>query len=86
MKKRKADRTIAIDGDWVLVERTERSAGGWLSLHLSRKGRVKKRSWWLGWNGERLARNADTALLAEHEPERLRWLEQTLKEDRSWAN
>jgi hypothetical protein len=34
----------------------------------------KKRNWWLGWNGERLAKNRDAVLLFKHEPEIYQWV------------
>jgi hypothetical protein len=55
----------------------------WLNLKLElrkpgRKGRREKRNWWLGWNGKRLARSSDAALLEKHEPEIYQWVIETL--------
>jgi hypothetical protein len=36
--------------------------------------RGRKRSWWFGFNGERLARNSDSSRLAEHCPEVYAWV------------
>jgi hypothetical protein len=66
---------IAHKDEWTLFEVVDRSCNGWKSLHLRRSGaRLPKGSWWLGWNGERLARNHDLAVLAEHHEDVLRWV------------
>jgi hypothetical protein len=74
---------VALDGEWVLVELMELRRGGWRSLKLYRKRRrsadVKKRTWRMGWNGERFAHNRDTGLLAEHHSERFKWIETHLR-------
>ena len=68
---------LATVGDFVLFERRDRSTSEWRSLKLVRTGGdavKRKRNWYLGWNGERLSRNADTAHLAEHYPEIAAWV------------
>jgi hypothetical protein len=55
--------------DFELFERVGKSGGGWRSLKLVRAGRHKKRNWWLGWNGERLARSSDAGKLYAHHGE-----------------
>jgi hypothetical protein len=57
-------------GDFELFERSSGS-DGWRDLRLIRtgKGKFRKRSWWLGWNGERFAQNHDFKILEEHYPE-----------------
>jgi hypothetical protein len=42
---------------------------GFRQFKLASKHRMHKANWWLGWNGERLARNHDVRLLYEHNPE-----------------
>lgn len=50
------------------------AADGWRSLKLVLNGKSKKRTWWLGWNGDRLSRNADTRLLATDHPQIHEWV------------
>jgi hypothetical protein len=65
--------------EWTLYEVSRLSLNGWKSLHLKRSGLgAPKTSWWLGWNGERLARNRDLALLAEHHGDVLNWVYKVL--------
>jgi len=56
-----------------LIERVGKHAPPWYSYKLACPkrpgGRTTKKSWWLGWNGERLARNRDAGLLAKHFPD-----------------
>jgi hypothetical protein len=58
---------------WTLYEYRP-PTGRWHSLKLVATGRRRKRSWWLGFNGERLSRTTDAGLLAEHEPAILQWV------------
>jgi hypothetical protein len=75
---------IASRGEWTLFDVVNRSGNGWRSLHLTRDGKkLQKRSWWLGWNGERLARNCDLGLLAEHHEDVLEWVYEVLDGDRA---
>jgi hypothetical protein len=60
-----------------LYRRPHRSNDSWISLKLIRP-LGKKRNWWLGWNGERLAKNHDAMLLFKHEPEIYQWVINTL--------
>jgi hypothetical protein len=64
-------RLIGKVGEFELFESKPVSADGWQSLRLIRtgNGKFRKRSWWLGWNGERLAENRDAKILEEHYPE-----------------
>ena len=59
-------------------------ANGWKNLKLVKHepGRRKwgtKRNWWLGWNGERLARKRDAEILAKYNPELEAWVIETLQ-------
>jgi hypothetical protein len=63
---------------FVLFERPSKANEVWRSLKLTCSERRKKRNWWLGWNGERLARNRDAGLLAEHDPEVYAWVIQEM--------
>ncbi|WP_155255193.1 hypothetical protein [Bradyrhizobium elkanii] len=69
---------IAERDDLQLFNRDFADKGEWRSLRLIKGGRksrrVPKRSFWLGWNGQRLARNHDTGVLAEHYPEIYDWV------------
>jgi hypothetical protein len=52
------DEIIAQSGSWRLVDR-HKGGHGWLSLKLEYTGPRRrkpsgKRTWWIGWNGERL--------------------------------
>jgi hypothetical protein len=42
---------------------------GFQQFNLVLKQPIHKANWWLGWNGERLARNHDARLLYENNPE-----------------
>jgi hypothetical protein len=66
---------LAVNG-FTLYEREGCSTAQWRSLKLVREPRKagKQNAWWLGWNGERLARNTDTKKLAKHHPEVLQWV------------
>ena len=47
----------------------------WDNLKLiSKKPRLHKASFLLGWNGERLARSKDCQILLEHSPEVYEWI------------
>jgi hypothetical protein len=66
---------IARREGFTLFERTGAGANGWRSFKLIREGRgLKKRNWWIGWDGDRLARTADAGKLREHEPEIYDWM------------
>ena len=64
-------RLIGKVGEFELFESKPASTDGWRSLRLIRtgNGKFRKRSWWLGWNGERLSENRDAKILEEHYPE-----------------
>jgi hypothetical protein len=77
---------IAATAHFALFERTEWSNATWRSLKLERTdGQGKKRKWSLGWNGERLARNADAAKLSEHHPDVYDWVIESLQSRRHAA-
>ena len=61
---------LAINGEFVLLERTAKSTPEWRSLKLTRyPGETgKKNNWFLGWDGARLARTTDAARLAADHP------------------
>jgi hypothetical protein len=69
---------VASRDDFVLFEREDNAAPPWRSFKLVKAGHAPKRNWWLGWNGEHLARNRDAALLAEFHPEIESWIVSTL--------
>jgi hypothetical protein len=71
---------LASVGSWTLYERKRRQPGHeWLSLKLVHTGPARKRNWWLGWNGERLARCHDADHLAEHHAEIMQWVVESLQ-------
>jgi hypothetical protein len=72
---------LATCGSFTLYERRGCSTAWWLSLKLARHPREagKQNAWWLGWNGERLARNTDTKKLAERLPGIERWVIDSLR-------
>jgi hypothetical protein len=70
-------RLIAQIPGWSLYDR-DAGSNGWTSLKLEAPGRRPKRSWWLGFNGGRLARNHDAALLERHQPDIYAWVLRTL--------
>jgi hypothetical protein len=65
-----------------LIERPAAASNGWRNLKLTRAAppdaKRTKRTWWLGWNGERLARNNDARWLSKREPETYEWIISTL--------
>jgi hypothetical protein len=58
-------------GEFELFEPKPAGADGWRNLRLIRtgNGKFRKRSWWLGWNGERMSDSRDAKILKEHYPE-----------------
>lgn len=88
MKPGKLIRTIdgQIIGEqngWVLFIRAGKSTPQWTSLKLLRRspGKARKNAFWLGWNGERLARNHDSILLADRHPGTHDWVISRLREN-----
>jgi len=80
---RRSGITIVEHEGWRLAHLTDRCSRSWCSFKLTKKGRRrrgKRRSWWLGHNGERLARNSDAGSLHEHEPEAYVWVEEVCRD------
>lgn len=69
---------LGVFGEWSLWRRDTTGTADWDALVLERACRARKRKWYLGWNGERLARNADTAHLHGNHAEILEWVRDTL--------
>lgn len=66
-----------------LWEFPKKSKNNWRNYYMRLKqpknsARVK-RTWWFGWNGERLSRCRDVKLLKTHRPETYQWIEGVLK-------
>lgn len=60
---------VAAFGDFELYH-TSASTPEWASLKLVRLDKsARKQTWWLGWNGERLAHSKDGAVLEQHDPD-----------------
>jgi hypothetical protein len=59
--------------------------GDWDNFKLENHRRAKKRNYWFGWNGHRLSRCRDMALLREYEPDVYSWLLEALREHRQPA-
>jgi hypothetical protein len=79
--RREDEIVLALDGEWELVERAYGSVGGWRNLKLYRHAKrrdVRKRTWFLSWNGERFARSSDCGILANHYPDRLEWVQREM--------
>jgi hypothetical protein len=70
---------IAAREKFTLYHRPQASTDAWTSLKLT-ANYGRKRNWWLGWNGQRVARNTDTKNLSEHHPEILIWIVHVLTE------
>ena len=69
---------VAQQDRWLLWHRTDKTRGEWHSFKLERLGpqkRYEKSNWWVGHNGQRLARNRDAGFLRQHEPETYAWVE-----------
>ena len=73
-------RILASANEWVLFD-TGKGADGWRDLKLEsrRRGKIPKRNWWFGFNGDRLSGSRDAKLLEEHQPAALRWVLAVLK-------
>lgn len=73
---------------WSLYHRAFADKTPWRSLYLRRTGRrrdgVPKHSYWLSWNGERLARSRDAGILLEHNPDVFAWVGTTCS-THQWA-
>ncbi|MDP2619893.1 MAG: hypothetical protein Q8P46_06905 [Hyphomicrobiales bacterium] len=67
-------------GDEALWFMPPRSNPEWMNLRLTLHGRGRKRYYYLGWNGKRLARGRDLAFLADKHPDVLQWVEAGLRE------
>jgi hypothetical protein len=72
---------IATKGDFSLFERSDQPTTEWRNLKLVRSGEAPKNNWWLAWNGNRLARSRDAAVLAEHNPEIEAWVIEALRDN-----
>ena len=64
---------VAENRGWRLFD-LGKSPGGWSSLKLVSKVRRPKGSFWLGWNGQRLSKSKDAALLEANHPEVFDWV------------
>jgi hypothetical protein len=72
---------LATCDGFTLYERKGCSTAQWRSLKLVRHPRKagQQNAWWLGWNGERLARSTDAGKLAERLPGIERWVIDVLR-------
>lgn len=69
---------VAENEQWAIYDRL-RPSGKWSAIKIvSKKPRAIKANYWLGWDGERFAKNRDYRLLAANRPEVARWAEQLL--------
>jgi hypothetical protein len=67
--------SIAVSEEFTLLDRPWAARNGWRNLKLiSTNRRRKKRNWWFGWNGQRLAESRDVVLLKEHLPDVYDWV------------
>lgn len=66
--------------DRELWEFVQKRKNGWRSFYFHAPDRTSKSTWWIGWNGTRLARNYDAGRLAEHAPELYAWVVATLRQ------
>lgn len=64
---------VAENRGWRLFD-LGKSPGGWSSLKLVSKVRRPKGNFWLGWNGQRLSKSKDAALLEANHPEVFDWV------------
>ena len=71
---------IVVSGEFVLLERPSHSSE-WRNLKLVRHARRpgEKNTWWFGWNGERQSNAIDAKKLAEHHPDVLQWVIDSLR-------
>jgi hypothetical protein len=65
---------LGVHSDFLLVRLGDARAWSNFKLTNVRATGQQKRSWYFGWNGERLCRNKDVEHLAHHYPETHRWL------------
>lgn len=73
--------SIACTTHFSLFEFPERASGEWRSLKLERiDGQDRKRNWWFGWNGERLAGSNDAKRQRRNHPDVHEWVVETLRQ------
>lgn len=66
---------------WLIYASKEEPKLGWKSVRLISVEKAEhKASYWLGWNGKRLARSKHTTLLATHRPDLLQIVMDTVNE------
>jgi hypothetical protein len=72
---------LATCDGFTLFERKGCSTAQWLSLKLVRSPPEPRtpNSWYLGWNGARMARNTDAVKLNEKHPEVMQWVIDVLR-------
>ncbi len=71
---------VAETDHYQLLDLGNDSRLGFRQFKLVSKQPMHKANWWLGWNGERLARSHDVRFLHEHNPEVYDWVVSTLTE------
>lgn len=75
---------VAEADGWELYLRVADSSSQWQSLKLVHPEPTdRKANYWLGWNGERLAKNADAACLSGHRPRLYSWVVERLTDGSS---
>jgi hypothetical protein len=66
---------------WELYGRASWEGGGWVNFALvAPASETRKRKYYGGWNGLRLAHSTDMGILQKHRPEIYAWLEAWLRE------
>jgi hypothetical protein len=67
-------RAISPCGNFTLIQRPRASNSAWTNFKLARNINYGRRTWYLGWNGVRLARSWDLQDLEGRHPEIVAWL------------
>jgi hypothetical protein len=75
---RKAALVAKHPNGFLLFEMRRQRPLTWFGFRLFAPDRGQKQTWYLGWNGKRLAKNHDTDLLHKHEPEVFNWVRSIL--------
>jgi hypothetical protein len=76
--KVEAGKLLAERDGWELRVKLRPSTGGWHNFVLvAPESETRKRKYYGGWNGERLAQSYDMDILLEHVPSIYRWLVKT---------
>lgn len=71
---------VAANNPWLVYKSRKEPVQGWVGARVIATSKVPdKASYWLGWNGDRLARQKDSNTMESHRPELYAWVVSVLK-------